>query len=37
MAKRKNIRKNVGKGIAHINATFNNTIITITDLNGETL
>ena len=36
MAKKK-IRKNVIKGIAHINATFNNTIITISDVNGETL
>ena len=25
------------KGIAHIKATFNNTLITITDLNGEAL
>ena len=37
MAKKKKIRKNVVKGIAHIKATFNNTIITITDTNGETL
>ena len=37
MAKKKKIRKNVVKGIAHITATFNNTIITITDVNGETL
>ncbi len=37
MAKKKNIRKNVVKGIAHIKATFNNTIVTITDVNGETL
>ncbi len=36
MAKKK-IRKNVIKGIAHVKATFNNTIITITDVNGETL
>jgi small subunit ribosomal protein S11 len=36
MAKKK-IRKNVIKGIAHIKASFNNTIITITDVNGETL
>ena len=36
MAKKK-IRKNIGKAIAHVNATFNNTIITLTDLNGETL
>ena len=37
MASKKKIRKNVVKGIAHIKATFNNTLITITDLNGETL
>jgi small subunit ribosomal protein S11 len=36
MAKKK-IRKGVVKGIAHVTATFNNTIITITDTNGETL
>lgn len=35
--KKKRIRKNVTKGIVHIRATFNNTIITITDPNGETL
>lgn len=38
MAKKsKKIRKNVGRGIAHVKATFNNTVITITDTNGETL
>ena len=36
MAKKK-IRKNIVRGIAHVKATFNNTIITITDVNGETL
>ena len=35
--KRKRVRRNVGKGIAHIKASFNNTLITITDVNGETL
>ncbi len=35
--KKKKIRKNVIKGIAHIKASFNNTMITITDVNGETL
>ncbi|MGE3182181.1 MAG: 30S ribosomal protein S11 [Phycisphaerae bacterium] len=34
---KKRIRKNVAKGVAHIKATFNNTIITITDTNGATL
>jgi small subunit ribosomal protein S11 len=38
MAKKtKKVRKNVSRGIAHIKATFNNTMITITDVNGETL
>jgi small subunit ribosomal protein S11 len=37
MASKKKVRRNVVKGIAHIKATFNNTLITITDLNGETL
>jgi len=37
MAKKKKIRKNVVRGIAHVTATFNNTIITISDMNGETL
>ncbi len=35
--KRKRVRRNVTRGVAHIKATFNNTIITITDTNGETL
>ncbi|RMH21044.1 MAG: 30S ribosomal protein S11 [Gammaproteobacteria bacterium] len=34
---RKKIRKNVVDGVAHIQATFNNTIITITDRQGNTL
>ena len=32
---RKKVRKNVAEGIAHIHASFNNTIVTITDANGE--
>ena len=36
MAKKK-VRKNIGKAIVHVTASFNNTIITITDLRGETL
>ena len=36
MAKKsKKIRRQVTKGIAHIKATFNNTLVTITDVNGE--
>jgi small subunit ribosomal protein S11 len=34
---KKKIRKGVTRGIAHIKATFNNTMVTITDLNGETI
>ena len=30
-------RKNIEKGAAHIRAPFNNTIVTITDLNGNAL
>lgn len=33
----KKVRKNVVRGIAHIHSSFNNTIVTITDVNGETL
>lgn len=29
------VRKNVEKGAVHIRATYNNTIVTITDLNGN--
>lgn len=35
VVKKKKNKKNVPIGIAHIQATFNNTIVTITDLNGE--
>ena len=35
--KNKKIRKHVTRAIAHIKASFNNTLITITDTNGETL
>jgi small subunit ribosomal protein S11 len=38
MAKgKKKIKRNVPKAVAYIKASFNNTIITITDLNGETI
>jgi small subunit ribosomal protein S11 len=36
-AARKKTRRNVTMGVAHIKATFNNTVITITDSKGETL
>jgi small subunit ribosomal protein S11 len=35
-AKRKE-RKNVSSGVVHVNSTFNNTIITITDVQGNTI
>lgn len=35
--KKKKVKKNVPMGVAHIQATFNNTIVTITDLNGEVI
>ena len=31
------VRKSVTEGVAHIHATFNNTIITISDRHGDTL
>ncbi len=31
------VRKNVTEGIAHVHATFNNTIVTISDRHGDTL
>ena len=34
---RKKVKKNVSEGIAHIHASFNNTIVTITDRQGNTL
>ena len=36
-AKRRKVRRNVSRGIAHIKATFNNTTVTITDTNGDAL
>ena len=34
---RKKIRKTVSEGIVHVHASFNNTIITITDRQGNAL
>ena len=34
---KKKTKKNITSGIAHINSTFNNTIITITDTTGNTI
>lgn len=35
--KKRKARRNVSRGVAHIMATFNNTIVTIADSNGDTL
>lgn len=35
VGKKRKTKKNVPMGVAHIQSTFNNTIVTITDLNGE--
>ena len=37
MAKKKKIRRSVAKGVAHVKATFNNTVVTITDPAGNVL
>ena len=37
MAKKKKARRSVAKGVAHVKATFNNTIVTITDPAGNVL
>jgi len=34
---RKKVKRNVADGIAHVHASFNNTIVTITDRQGNTL
>ena len=34
---RKKVKKNVADGVAHIHASFNNTIVTITDRQGNSL
>jgi small subunit ribosomal protein S11 len=32
---KKKVKKNIGTGIAHVQSTFNNTIVTVTDLAGN--
>ena len=34
---RRRERKNITSGIAHVNASFNNTVVTITDVQGNTI
>lgn len=36
-SKKRKARRNVARGVVHIKSTFNNTIVTITDTNGDTL
>lgn len=35
--KKRKVRRNVSRGVAHVKATFNNTTVTITDTNGDVL
>ena len=35
--KRRRVRRNVTRAVAYVKATFNNTIVTLTDLNGDVL
>ena len=34
---RRRERKNISSGVAHVSATFNNTMVTITDVQGNTI
>ena len=34
---RKKIKRSISRGLVHIKATFNNTLVTVTDMNGDTL
>ena len=36
-SRKKKERKNIPTGVAHIQSTFNNTVVTITDVNGNTV
>ena len=35
--RKRNVRKNIARGVAHIHSTFNNTIVTITDEQGNVI
>ena len=37
VSRKRNERKNIERGAAHIRSTFNNTIVTMTDVNGNAL
>ncbi len=36
-SRKRRVRKNIARGVAHIHSTFNNTIVTITDEKGNVL
>ena len=36
-SRKRKVKKNVVEGMAHVHSTFNNTIVTITDKNGNTI
>lgn len=36
-ARKRKVKKNVPSGVVHIKSTFNNTVVTVTDLEGNTL
>ena len=35
--RKKKVKKNIQTGVAHIQSTFNNTVVTITDVGGDTI
>jgi small subunit ribosomal protein S11 len=37
VSRKRRVRKNIAKGMAHIHSTFNNTIVTITDPHGNAI
>ena len=37
VGKKKKVKRNIPKAVAHVNASFNNTIVNITDPNGDVL
>ena len=36
-ARKRKVKKNVANGVVHIHSTFNNTVVTITDIEGNAL
>ena len=36
-SRKRRVKKNVERGQAHINSTFNNTMVTLTDMQGNAL